>query len=241
MSTYQISDTVGDIVTREPGLARVFESLRIDYCCGGQRPLDEACAEAGVEADEVLRRLEEEAARGTTDSEPDVAGMPLTGLIGHIESTHHEYLRRELPRLRGLTAKVADVHGEHDGRLAQVREVMHGLADELDSHMSKEEQILFPMIRELDRTNGPVAFHCGSLANPIRQMELEHDGAGDALARMRELTDGFTAPEWGCNTYRAMLAGLEELEGDLHRHVHKENNVLFPRALAEEARRGAAV
>ena len=239
MTTFQMTDTVGDIVTRDPGLARVFEKLRIDYCCGGQRSLEEACAEAGADPQEVLRRLDQEAARGAGSSEPNVAEMSLTGLIGHIESTHHELLRRELPRLRQLTAKVAGVHGEKDGRLAEVRDVLHVLADELESHMGKEERILFPMIRELDRTDGPVAFHCGSLANPIRQMEVEHDGAGDALARLRSLTDDFTVPEWGCTTYLTTLAGLEELEGDLHRHVHKENNVLFPRAIAEEARRGA--
>lgn len=236
MESIQRHETVGDIVTRNPGLARVFEELRIDYCCGGQRPLEDACADAGVATDRVVQRLE--AASNRTDhGEPDVAAMSLTGLIGHIESTHHEFLRRELPRLRRLTDKVAGVHGETDSRLTEVRDVLHDLATELESHMAKEEQMLFPMVRELDRTDGPVAFHCGSLANPIRQMEHEHDGAGDALSRLRSLTDDFTTPEWGCNTYRTMLAGLEELEGDLHRHVHKENNVLFPRALAEEAGR----
>jgi len=237
MESIRTHDTVGDIVTRNPGLARVFEELRIDYCCGGQRPLEAACEDAGVATAEVVRRLEEASTRDD-HGEPNVARMSLTGLIGHIESTHHEFLRRELPRLRRLTDKVAGVHGESDPRLGEVRDVLHGLADELESHMYKEEQVLFPMVRQLDRTDGPVELHCGSLANPIRQMEVEHDGAGDALARLRSLTDGFTTPEWGCNTYRTMLAGLEDLEGDLHRHVHKENNVLFPRALAEEARRG---
>lgn len=240
MDTIHVEETVADIVTRRPALARVFEGLRIDYCCGGRRPLAEACSEAGLDPAEVLGRLEEASRTEGSGGEPNVANMSLTGLVGHIEATHHEYLRRELPRLRRLTAKVAEVHGEKDGRLAAVREVLHGLSDELEMHMAKEEQVLFPMVRELDRSEGPVAFHCGSLANPIRMMELEHDGAGAALVRLRELTDDFTAPEWGCTTYRATLAGLEELEDDLHRHVHKENNVLFPRALAEEARRGTA-
>lgn len=237
MPTIGIHDTVGDIVTHNPGLARVFEDLRIDYCCGGQRPLAEACQAAGVDAEEVVGRLVA-AAQGPSGAEPDVAAMSLTGLAGHIEATHHEFLRRELPRLRRLTDKVAAVHGETDPRLGEVRGRLHLLADELESHMWKEEEILFPLIRQLDRTSGPVASGCGSLAGPIRQMESEHDAAGDLLGDLRRLTDDYVAPEWACNTYRTTLAGLEELELDLHRHIHKENSVLFPRALAEEARRG---
>ncbi len=237
MPTIGSTDLVGDIVAHAPGLARIFERYRIDYCCGGQRALADACSAAGVDVDELRGELEEAAQEASADG-TDITGMTLTGLADHIEATHHAYLRRELPRLRGLCDKVAGAHGDRDPRLAEVRHVVHGLADELEQHMRKEELILFPMVRQLDEADGPVAFHCGSLANPVRQMESEHDGAGAALERLRLLTEGFAVPAWGCNTYRAAMAAMEELEADLHRHIHKENNVLFPRALAEETRRG---
>lgn len=233
--TFQTTDIIGDIVAARPGLARVFERYRIDYCCGGQRPLAEACAERGVDADEVRAQLE--AAASTATSGPSPAEMSLTALVAHIEATHHVYLRSEMPRLQQLTSKIASVHGEHDARLHDVRDVVIDLSAELESHMRKEEQVLFPMVRQLESADGPVAFHCGSLANPIRQMESEHDEVASALERLRALTDDYTVPEWGCNTYRATLAALTELEADLHAHVHKENNVLFPRAIAVEASR----
>jgi len=161
----------------------------------------------------------------------------LTALADHIEATHHAYLRTELPRLCTLTSKVASVHGDKDVRLAAVRDTLAALAAEMGQHMLKEERILFPMIRQLDASESVPAFHCGSLANPIGQMELEHDQAGAALVQLRALTDGFNPPEWACNTYRAMLDALAHLEQDLHQHVHKENNILFPRAIELEIQR----
>jgi regulator of cell morphogenesis and NO signaling len=134
-----------------------------------------------------------------------------------------------------MTHKVAAVHGEGEPRLRDIREVFVAFQEELTSHMMKEETILFPMIRQIENADGPVAFHCGSLANPIRVMEHEHDNAGDALVRFRELTDDFTPPVWACNTFRAMYDALAGLEPNMHQHVHKENNVLFPKALAREA------
>ena len=165
----------------------------------------------------------------------DAAAMPLTELADHIVETHHAYVRSELPRLAKMTARVAAVHGDKDARLAQLNETFMGIAAELSNHMMKEEQILFPLIRQLDASESAPASHCGSIANPIQQMESEHDSAGDALKRMHELTDSYTPPDWACNTYRAMLDGLAQFEGDLHQHIHKENNVLFPRAIAMES------
>jgi regulator of cell morphogenesis and NO signaling len=119
--------------------------------------------------------------------------------------------------------------------LHEIRKIFVQFAGEMSAHMMKEEQILFPMIRRLEQSASPQAFHCGSIANPIRQMELEHHGAGDALDRFCALTDGYTPPAWACNTYRAMVHALGQLQRDMHQHVHKEDNVLFPRALAREA------
>ena len=238
MSTFQVHDTVGDVVVRRPALARVFEQMGIDYCCGGKKTLDEVCRKKGLDTKTLLITLEESA---TSRDAPavDAAAMPLTELADHIEQTHHAYLRSEFPRLNGMTDKVASVHGEKEPRLHQVRDTFLALHEELSGHMMKEEQMLFPMVRQLDATATVPDFHCGSIANPIRQMELEHDQAGSALERLRELTDGYTPPDWACNTYRAMLDALTHLEGDLHQHIHKENNVLFPRALEMEALKGA--
>jgi regulator of cell morphogenesis and NO signaling len=231
MGTYKMTDTVGAIVAQQPALSRVFESERIDYCCGGKKTLAEVCQTKGIDPQGLLAKLETYLATAADGARIiDAGSMPLTELADHIERTHHAYLREELPRLDRMTRKVAAVHGENDARLHEVAETFLAMAEELTSHMMKEERILFPMIRQLEQSATAPEFHCGSLANPIRQMESEHDGAGEALERMRELTDDFTPPEWACNTYRAMLEGLVAVERDLHQHIHKENNVLFPRA-----------
>lgn len=235
MSTFQLSDSVGEIVAQQPALSRVFEEESIDYCCGGRKTLEAVCREQGRDPAALLAKLEAFASRPADEPFVDAASMPLAELVDHIVGTHHTYLRRELPRLGAMTEKVVSVHGDKDARLAEVRHTFLGLSDELTSHMMKEEQILFPMIRQLDAGEAASASHCGSMAGPIAQMEHEHDDAGAALERIRELTDGYAPPDWACNTYRAMLDGLAHLERDLHQHIHKENNVLFPRASERES------
>lgn len=236
MQTIDIQTTVGELVREVPARARVLESYKIDYCCGGKIPLADACRRKGINPDEVAERLHAAEADFSSDKEQpvDADAMSLTELADHIQHTHHAYLKEELPRLDFMTEKVARVHGEHEPRLAKTREAFVAFKAELEPHMVKEEQVLFPLIRELDAATSKVDFHCGSVANPIRQMEHEHDSAGDAMAILRESTDDFTPPEWACNTYRAMLDALEYLEGNMHQHVHKENNVLFPKAIALE-------
>lgn len=227
-----IQSTVGQWVADRPARARAFESMGIDYCCGGKKPLAEACAAKGLDAPTVAIMLD--AITSEHDADVDANAMTMTQLANHIEQTHHQYLRTELPRLRTMTAKVAAVHGDTDARLLGLAEVFAAFADELDHHMMKEEQILFPICRQLETANQAQAFHCGSVTNPIHVMELEHDAAGDALAQMRQLTDDFTPPAHACNTWRVTLDSLAALEQDMHRHVHKENNVLFPRAATRE-------
>jgi regulator of cell morphogenesis and NO signaling len=236
MSTCAISTTtfVGQIVAARPLLARVFERLGIDYCCGGKRTLAEACVAKGLDPATVAVLLDAAAQLAGPKPAVDAATMSLSSLADHIESTHHVYLKEELPQLVEKADRVARKHAWRDSRLPAVAATMRELAEEMFSHMAKEENILFPLVRELEQ-KGTVSHACGSLANPIRQMETEHDSAGGALARLRELTDGFTPDAESCNTHRAMLAGFAQLEGDLHDHVHKENNVLFPRALELEA------
>jgi regulator of cell morphogenesis and NO signaling len=239
MSEFQVNDTVGNVVARCPVLARVFEDAGIDYCCGGNKTLDQVCREKGLDSAALLATLEETALAPAGESVVDAAAMSLTELADHIEQTHHTYLRSEFPRLKEMAEKVASVHGERDSRLHQIRETVFELIGELSNHMMKEEQILFPMVRQLDASETTPMFHCGSLGNPIRQMESEHSNAGSALEKLRDLTDGYTPPDWACNTYRAMLDALEHLERDLHLHIHKENNVLFPRAVDMESEKCA--
>jgi regulator of cell morphogenesis and NO signaling len=230
MTTFQINDTVGEIVRDRPSLSRLFEQAKVDYCCGGKKTLDEACRKQGIDPQVFLSQLEEIA---ISDQEQSInlSTLSLTELADHIEQTHHAYLHTELPRLERMVTKVPAVHGDKEPRLHQIKDIFLAASQELETHLRKEEQILFPMIRQLESSSTVPDFHCGAIANPIRQMEFEHDEAGVALGQLRQLTDNYTPPDWACNTYRAMLDGLLNFEQDMHQHIHKENNVLFPRAI----------
>jgi|688.fasta_scaffold221927_1 regulator of cell morphogenesis and NO signaling len=222
-----IDRTVGEIVAESPSLARVFQSFKIDFCCQGGRTLREACELKGIAAEAVLEQLEA-GLRIKTDPTENPAMLPPIELVEHIVNTHHAYLRSELPRLQAMTQRVAQVHGGHTPSLVEVHEIFVAMAEELSGHLQKEEQILFPAIVAMAEGKA----HAMPLESPIACMLQEHDDAGDAISRLRELTHGFTPPPEACNTYRALFAGLAELEDDLHRHIHLENSVLFPSALA---------
>jgi regulator of cell morphogenesis and NO signaling len=232
MTTFQIHDTVGMIVRDHPALSRLFEQVNVDYCCGGKKTLEEACYKQGIDPQTFLTQLETAATLEPADV--NAADLSLTELADHIEQTHHAYLHSELSRLERMTAKVAAVHGNKEPRLHQIRDIFLVLSQELTTHLMKEEQILFPMIRQLEASDTLPLFHCGTIANPVSRMEFEHDEAGSALTQLRQLTDNYTPPEWACNTYRALLDALASFEQDMHQHIHKENNVLFPRAIALE-------
>ena len=234
MSTIQPEVTVGNLVVERPERARVLERWRIDYCCGGKQTLGDACATLGVETDAVIRDLLESDTRSPQE-EVSWADMSLTDLADNIVETHHAYLREELPRLSTLADTVVHAHGVRHPDLMEVQGLYEGLRQELEMHMMKEEQILFPLCRALETSNTLPKSHCGSVSNPIRVMEMEHDNAGNALASLRSLTHDYTTPEDGCNTYRVFLTSLSGLEADLHQHIHKENNILFPRAIEREA------
>jgi regulator of cell morphogenesis and NO signaling len=224
--------TIGALVAARPGLARLFEKLEIDYCCGGKQTLVAACARRGLEMAATIALIDSAgAALVAGPEEVDAAAMSLSQLANHIETTHHAYLKEELPRLVEMAERVATKHGWRDTRLPDVAAAVHELADEMIAHMQKEEVVLFPLVRQIE-AGANAGLRGNDLAGPIRQMEAEHEAAGQLTARLRELTDGFTPNAEACNTHRALLAGLAEFESDLHRHVHKENNVLFPQALA---------
>jgi regulator of cell morphogenesis and NO signaling len=228
---------VGRLVAERLGRARVFEELGIDYCCHGEASLGEVCARRSLDVGQVLAEIARSDFQDAGDEENRVRydALPPGDLADHIEATHHAYLRLELPRLTELAKKVAADHGEHRPEMAELRTVLAGLRAELEAHLLKEERVLFPLIKQLEQANRLFPMHCGMVANPIRVMEHEHDDAGEALRRLRALTDDYRPPDDACNSVKALYAGLEALEADLHRHIHKENNILFPRAAAMEA------
>lgn len=239
MNSEIVTRSVGELVVEKPSRSRVLEGFKIDYCCGGKMKLSDACVRAGVSSDVVVAALVESDRDGNGNAELDWSDESLSALIDHILTAHHAYLRRELPRLSEMAARVARAHGQRSLWVIECRQVLAELRTELESHMMKEEQLLFPMIRQLEAANAAPSFHYGNLQNPIRVMEHEHDDAGNALARLRNLTQGFRPPDDACNTFRAWLDGLSELESDLHEHIHEENNILFPRAQKRESELGS--
>jgi regulator of cell morphogenesis and NO signaling len=234
---------VGAIVAERLGRARVFDRLGIDYCCHGATPLAEACALRSLDFDRVVSELAESDISNANDDEPDrvdFAAMTAGELADHVVETHHAYLRRELPRLSDLIDKVAAAHGTRHPELDDLRETFAGLREELESHLLKEERVLFPLVKQLEAARSPFPIHCGTIGNPILVMRHEHDDAGAALERMRVLTGDYQAPPDGCTSFQILYEGLARLEADLHRHIHKENNILFPKAAALEAALGRA-
>lgn len=223
--------TVGRWVAERPDAARVFERHGVDYCCGGKRSVADACAAHALNVPAVMAELR--AAHGPAEgaAERDWTTATPTEIADHIQHTHHAYLWRELPRLVHLTNKVAAAHGPRHPELIELRDVFQAFHDEMVAHTNDEETVLFPLIRSLDQ-------HRARPTRPIQaevaHLESEHDIAGAALATMRRLTDDYAVPPDACNTYRALMSSLVELEADTHRHVHLENHVLFPKALAEE-------
>ena len=227
--------TVGEIVGRDFRTAAVFEQFGIDFCCGGRRSLADACRAAAVDPETVERTLQALPPAGAGD-EDDVTRWPVKRLIDHIVTTHHAYIRSVLPVIGRYLARLVDVHGTPHPELGRIATSLDRVGRDLLQHLMKEERVLFPYIRELAATTddrAPVS-PFGTVENPIRMMEREHREAGDELRLIRELTNGYAVPADGCTTYRVCFAELARFERDLHRHVHLENNVLFPKAVALE-------
>jgi regulator of cell morphogenesis and NO signaling len=225
--------TIGEIVADDFRAAAVFQRFGIDFCCGGKRSVADACRERGVPAGDVLREVTRACAQ-PDPGRPRFADWDAEALIAHIVGKHHAYVRGALPPISAFLTKLVSVHGERHPELTEIAQLFAAVTAEMRSHMMKEEQILFPFILELASATGcrgdmaPAPF--GSIENPIRMMEAEHESAGGAMARIRELTGGFAPPADGCTTYSVCLRELEAFEQDLHTHVHLENNVLFPKA-----------
>lgn len=229
--------TVGEIVKLDFRAADVFSSYGIDFCCGGKISVADACAASGADESKVTGELEALQYR-TGAAAHDFDSWNIGFLTDYIINTHHQYVSKAIPQILPLAQKVADVHGEHHPEVVVVNELFNELADELLSHMQKEEQILFPYIKKLVASeaaggcNNDACF--GSVASPISVMEAEHENAGTILKQLYNLSDGYTAPEDACNTFRVLYGKLKEFEDDLHIHIHLENNILFPKSIELE-------
>jgi regulator of cell morphogenesis and NO signaling len=231
---------VRDLANTNPGAARIFERLGIDYCCGGDKSLAEACSAAKIDLAQVAGELEKPQ---PTLADRDWQNAPLQELTRYIIEKHHGFVKQEIARLLPLFIKVIGVHGNNHPELRQIQTHFQSLTEELTLHLMKEERMLFPYIEDLE-----AAANCGSRAatpmfgtvqNPVRMMTMEHDSAGELLREMRRATNGYALPENACMSFRMLYSALEEFEADLHQHIHLENNILFPRAIALESRQVA--
>jgi regulator of cell morphogenesis and NO signaling len=236
----EVTQTVGELAAQLPGATREFEKLGIDYCCGGNRTLGQACTQANISIEQALCRLEAGLTASAPQDERNWTDEPLAELIDHIHGTHHVFIREESPRLEALIAKVVGVHGKNHPELMQVQTIVSDLANELSLHLMKEEQILFPYVKLMEEAavaqEPPPPAMFGTIMNPVRMMMQEHDGAGEALKQLRALTNNYAPPADACISYKTLYEALQGFEADLHQHIHLENNILFPRAIALESR-----
>lgn len=231
--------TVREVAVEFPEATRIFERLGIDYCCGGNKSLKEACAASNLSVDQVIDSLElaEQTAR-SKQKDRNWQTEPLADLVAHINSTHHKYTREEIVRLRPLLDKVCSVHGKNHPELQQVRASFQEVAQELTTHMMKEEMMLFPYIVRMEEAVIqkepilPPPF--GTVQHPVAMMMHEHDSAGACLRAMRQASAGYTPPGDACISFQTLYKALAAFEADLHQHIHLENNVLFPRAIEME-------
>ena len=243
-ATLNLTDrTVGELAAEMPVSIRVFEAWKIDYCCGGKTPLTDACATAGKTVDDFIAALEQ-TALVPEGVDKNWSAESLASMAAHICATYHRYTRDELQTLTPIAAKVFGVHGERRPELREVVNLIQDLTVDMLPHMLKEEQVLFPYVDELEQatTKGgpaPTPFF-GTVKNPVKMMMLEHDRVGELLATLRQVTENYALPEGACFSYRELYRRLEEFEAKTHEHIHVENNVYFPRAVAMEETAGNA-
>jgi regulator of cell morphogenesis and NO signaling len=233
---FTIHTPINEFIAEDVRRTGIFEELNIDSCCGGHRTLAEACAEKGIDPEAVLNQLMTD----SPENDPVVAvteGMDgsLSEAVDHLLQTHHTFLKEALPRLAALLDKVVNAHVARHPELNTVQQLFGELRADLEPHLMKEEQVLFPMIKQLELSGGTAEFHCGTLQNPIHVMLAEHEQVLTLFEKMRAVTGNFKMPEDGCESYRLLLTGLDELEMDTRLHIQKENEILFPQVLAESA------
>jgi regulator of cell morphogenesis and NO signaling len=235
MGSERAAKSVRDFVLDQPGSAQVFEHFGIDYCCGGSHTLAEACKLANRSIEEVAAALEK---CDAAPPEQDWRTATLTELVQHIVDTHHAFTQAEIARLTGLIAKVVASHGQSHPELSGVQMTFAGLAEELLEHMRKEETMLFPYIAQIEeaarmKRQLPQPMF-GTVQNPVAVMIMEHEASGQALEKIRETTKDYAVPSDGCASYQHLYQALPRFAADLHRHIHLENNILFPRVIELE-------
>lgn len=230
---------VRDLVLENPAAARVFETLGIDYCCGGSQTLAEACKAANRSAEEVIVALQK---LDSDPSERDWRNASLTELAQHIVAKHHAFTQAEIARLTDLISKMVSAHGKSHPELAHLQSIFEGLSEELKAHMMKEERILFPYIAEMETaarfSRRPPTPMFGTVQNPVAAMIMEHEAASQAFEKMREITKGYMLPPDSCANFQALYQALPAFAADLHQHVHLENNILFPGSVELESNFG---
>jgi len=231
--------TVRELAVENPGATQIFERFGLDYCCGGNQTLEQACRGRNLSVGEVRNSLQAaEHSALASQEDRNWQTEPLGDLVSHITTTHHKYTRDEIARLGPLSAKVCSVHGANHPELLQLRDIFTGLSQELATHLMKEEMVLFPYIIRMEEAvieKAPILPPpFGTVQDPVSMMEHEHDSAGNALRTLREISQGYTAPPDACISYQTLYKALADLEADLHRHIHLENNILFPRAIEME-------
>lgn len=235
------SSTVSEIVTQLPEAIPVFEQMNIDFCCNGKMSFPEACQKANKSEEEVLAALRESPPTATSAIRPQDWSLDL--LTNYIVQNHHQYVKRMLPELENLADKVLVKHGPKHAELEEVRSLLHTLAMELQAHLYNEEHVFFPAVNALVRESTrilpsaePYAKSMSNLTPVIATMETEHDVAGQCLHRIREITNHFTPPADACLAFTTLYRRMHEFEADLHIHIHLENNLLFPKTVALQAR-----
>ncbi|MCB9223138.1 MAG: iron-sulfur cluster repair di-iron protein [Crocinitomicaceae bacterium] len=236
MSTLEENKTVGKMVAEDYRKAEVFKRHGIDFCCGGNISLEQACSEKNADLEMVRLELEEIDNR-QDPPEHDFESWELDELVDHIVGVHHVYVKRATPFIKESVNRVKMVHGMHKPNVSEISDRFDALADELKIHMYKEENVLFPFIKQMvaaKRSGEPLSVPFGTVQNPISMMLHEHDSAGGELAVIQELTEDYTPPKGACGTHRVSYGQLNEFADDLMRHIHLENNILFPKTIALE-------
>ncbi len=230
--------TIGEYVAQDFRTAAVFSNYGIDFCCKGNRSITEACEKKALDPTKIQGEIDKLLQTSQT-GHIDFTSWPLDLLADYIEKTHHRFIAEKSPILVAFLDKLCRVHGHNHPELFEITELFKGCAQELGSHMQKEEQILFPFIKKMVASNlnnselDQPGF--GSVANPIAMMKAEHENEGERLEKISVLTDNYLPPADACNTYKVTYAMLHEFEQDLHTHIHLENNILFPQALQMES------
>lgn len=224
---------IGELVALDYRTASVFKQHQIDFCCNGNRTIEEACSAKKIDSEKLIDKLNAVSVAGKT-SEIDYKAWPLDLLADYIEKTHHRYVDSKIQEIIPFLEKVARVHGDRHPELLEVERLFKDSAGELTAHMKKEEFVLFPYIRKMVATQGGTEAPFGTVQNPIRMMMNEHENEGERFRKIASLTNDYTPPADACNTYRVTFSLLKEFEEDLHLHIHLENNILFPKSIAME-------